>query len=114
MIRRALENQKLIITLPWIIEYCSMIDVISMKMIYFEEIFKDLIHIYRYVLSRKNLQIKETEIAQDTDPEEFNSPVKKVRSINVDVEIEEPWISDFNAFFLCISLGWLFENPSFP
>ena len=55
MIRRALENQKLIITLPWIIEYCSMIDVISMKMIYFEEIFKDLIHIYRYVLSRKNL-----------------------------------------------------------
>ena len=59
-------------------------------------------------------QIKETEIAQDTDPEEFNSPVKKVHSINVDVEIEEPLISDFNAFFLCISLGWLFENPSFP
>ena len=113
MIRRAVENQKLIITLPWIIEYCSMLDLISMKMTYFEEIFKDLIHIYRFVLSRKNFdfhQIKEPENVLDADPEESHSPMKKVHS----VINEGPLISDFNAFFLCISLGWLFENPSFP
>ena len=42
----------------------------------------------------------------------FLSPVKKVQNI---VKMPEPIvISDFNALFLCIQLGTLFENPIFP
>ena len=50
LLRNAIENQRLIITLPWIIEYCSMLDSISVQMPYFEEFFRELILVYRHVL----------------------------------------------------------------
>ena len=53
IIRGALENQSLVITLPWIIEYCSMLDPISVKMRYIQEIYKELIRIYKFVLVPK-------------------------------------------------------------
>ena len=44
----------------------------------------------------------------------INSPMKKI-SIKDDVKQHDSKKNyNFNRFFLCIHLGWLFENPSFP
>ena len=39
------------------------------------------------------------------------SPLKKPQSQLLQTE---PLITDTNAFFLCINMGWLFDNPLFP
>ena len=39
------------------------------------------------------------------------SPLKKVQ---MRINVTEPLITESNAFFLCIHLGWLFDNPLFP
>ena len=111
IIRCALENQSLVITLPWIIEYCSMLDPISVKMRYIQEIYKELIRIYKFVLvPQKNLPTQLPEIEEEKS-QEFFSPLKKVQ---MRINVAEPLITESNAFFLCIHLGWLFDNPLFP
>jgi hypothetical protein len=46
---------------------------------------------------------------EEEKPQEFFSPLKKVQ-----INVTEPLITESNAFFLCIHLGWLFDNPLFP
>ena len=56
IVRMAVKTHNLVITLPWIIEYCSMLDPISIKMNYVQDLFKELIRIYKFVLTpQKNL-----------------------------------------------------------
>ena len=108
----ALKKGRLVITLPWIIEYCSMLDLISAKLDYFQEIFKKLVSIYKSMTFTKILPKKTTYIPDGGMIEDILSPMKNVsldpvqRNQNNGIE--------FNQFFLCIHLGWLFENPIFP
>ncbi|XP_040566396.1 codanin-1 [Lepeophtheirus salmonis] len=86
ILRQSLQEERLVVTLPWMVEYCSMIDPISVHLPYYQELFSMLVNIYRTVLlPKKN--------CGDGNRRSFNT---------------------MNNFFLCLSLGWLFENPSFP
>ena len=107
------KKRKLIITVPWIVEYCSMLDPISIKLPYYQNIFKQLIKIYKFHLNtaRNVVTTAEYQLVQDND--QFSSPVKPV-SKKASSSSSSPRITEFNAFFLCIHLGWLFERPSFP
>ena len=46
-LRKAQEEQRLILTLPWVIEYLSMIDSIGSFLHYYNQVFQKLLHIYR-------------------------------------------------------------------
>ncbi len=55
------------------------------------------------------------QLKSESDEEEFSSPVKKFdnatrrKRIVISDDVEP-----VNRFFLCVNLGWLFENPLFP
>ena len=111
ILKEALKNRRLVITLPWVIEYCSMLDSIGAKLQYWQDVFKTLVNIYKSLSFKPNLLLRE--ISNDvTDVEEILSPMKKI-SIK-DVGQNSVKASNFNKFFLRLHLGWLFENPSFP
>ena len=111
------KNQNLIITIPWIVEYCSMLDPISIKLPYYQSIFKQLINIYKFHLIDK-ATLNKTSVAKiksnhDIDNDQFSSsPTKSMSKGRTSLMPQR--VTDFNAFFLCIHLGWLFERPSFP
>ena len=48
---------------------------------------------------------------EEKNPQDSFSPLKKVQ---MRINVTEPLITESNAFFLCIHLGWLFDNPLFP
>ena len=116
-IDEALKKHRLVISLPWIIEYCSIMSSIISKLPYYQEVFVTLVAIYKSMFFKQEkfqnqlvLPILET----NSDVEEINSPMKKI-SIKDDVKQHDSKKNyNFNRFFLCIHLGWLFENPSFP
>lgn len=83
-----------------------MLDPVSLKMPYFQQVFKVMIQIYKLNL----VSIQSIESIKDTsDVEDILSPIKKVQPLP-----KQEKINQFNAFFLSIHLGWLFENSSFP
>ena len=51
LLQSARHNHKLIMTLPWIVEYCSMLDPISVTLEYYQKLFKQLICIYKFHLN---------------------------------------------------------------
>ena len=53
LLQSAMDSQKLIITVPWAVEYCSMLDPISVRLEYYQKIFRQLIRIYKLHLSNK-------------------------------------------------------------
>jgi hypothetical protein len=111
ILKTALEKRRLVITLPWIIEYCSILDPISVHLTYYQEIFALMVDIYRHNLM-PNGQLLEELQSENSDLEEVLSPVKKFYGESKLGKIGT--ITDFNAFFLCIHLGWFFESPTFP
>jgi len=48
-------NQKLVLTLPWVVEYCSMLDSVIVKMDYNQRLFKELIVIYKHHLVQASI-----------------------------------------------------------
>ena len=112
------KNQKLIITIPWIVEYCSMLDPISIKLPYYQSIFKQLINIYKFHLIVDKTTLNKTSVAKSEsnyhiDNDQLSSsPIKSMAQERVSPMLQP--VTEFNAFFLCIQLGWLFERPSFP
>ena len=116
LIKNAFEKQRLIITLPWIIEFCAFLDSCSVKLPYYLDAFKLLIHIYRNHLNPDAMKTfpklaYESQFSEISDLEE--SPVKKIyrKSSKIEHVLK---ISPFHAFFLSVYLGWLFENSMFP
>ena len=111
IISEAFKRGRLVITLPWIIEYCSMLDFVGAKLDYFQDIFKKLVSIYKSMTFTGILPGKPTHTPDGGIIEDILSPMK-----NVSLELQGNKKKDigFNQFFLCIHLGWLFENPTFP
>ena len=109
IISEALKRCRLVITLPWIIEYCSMLDLISAKLDYFQDIFKKLVSIYKNM----TFTVEPTPVPTPDAGmiEDILSPMKNV---SFQVQGNQKKDIEFNQFFLCIHLGWLFENPIFP
>ena len=54
LLQSAMRSQKLIITVPWAVEYCSMLDPVSVTLQYYQNIFKQLIGIYKFHLNNKH------------------------------------------------------------
>ena len=111
IIAEALRRGRLVITLPWIIEYCSMLDFVGAKLEYFQEIFKKLVSIYKSMTLTGILPTKPIYTSEGDIIEDILSPMK-----NVSLQFQGNKKKDigFNQFFLCIHLGWLFENSTFP
>ena len=115
-IDEALKKHRLVISLPWIIEYCSIMSSITSKLPYYQEVFVTLVAIYKSMFFKQQKFQKQLVpiLETNSDVEEINSPMKKI-SIKDDVKQHDSKKNySFNRFFLCIHLGWLFENPSFP
>ncbi len=114
ILHQACRDHRLIITLPWIVEFCSILDPVSIQLPYYNDLFKGLISIYQcYLMTSTPNESKFPHDTEISETEELLSPVKQVGIINSDPS-KRPHIGSFNAFFLCIHLGWLFEHQSFP
>ena len=114
----SLKRHRLILTLPWIIEYCAVQDYVTMKLPYFEKVFELMVQIYKNQLKLENVQFEsdthflavKNNTLNDSLALEYVD-IKNTSSVNEPVL---PKINRFNAFFLCINLGWFFENKNFP
>ena len=114
----SLRRHRLILTLPWIIEYCAVQDKVTMKLPYFEKVFDLMVQIYKNQLKLENihsdsethyLAVKNNTL-NDSLALEY-ADMKNTSSVNQPVLSK---INRFNAFFLCINLGWFFEKQYFP
>jgi len=108
MLKESASRRRLILTLPWTVEYCSVQDPITMQLPYFKKVFALMVKVYKRQLSHQN-QTKHSDSPRETAA--ASSGGKK----RVLLQTEKVGkINRFNAYFLCVHLGWLFENQNFP
>jgi codanin-1 len=81
---RAIDGRKLLVTIPWLVEYLSMLDFITIRLDYYRELFRILYTIYMSVNS-----------ASGPDTTGF-------------------CVMPQSKFIVRTCLGWLFEHPSVP
>lgn len=62
ILRKSLINQKLVVTLPWIVQYISMLDAITLRLNYYRELFSILYELYIMCASLPQLTIRPTSI----------------------------------------------------
>ena len=115
LLENSLKRNRLILTLPWIIEYCAVQDYITMKLPYYEKLFHLMVSIYRSKLTPNAITNEHDISAVKNDT--LNDSALEYLDTNKDSSKDHSkpvLINRFNAFFLCINLGWLFENKNFP
>ena len=114
LLENSLKRNRLILTLPWIIEYCAVQDYITMKLPYYEKLFHLMVSIYRSKLTPNAITNEHDISAAKNDT--LNDSALEYLDTNKDSSKDHSkpvLINRFNAFFLCINLGWLFENKNF-
>lgn len=62
ILRKSLSNQKLVVTLPWIVQYISMLDSITLRLNYYRDVFTMLYELYSMSTSLPQLTIRPTSI----------------------------------------------------
>lgn len=106
-LKKSQKEGNLVITIPWIIEYCSVLDSNTVKLPYYQQLFARLLAIYRNDLTQQVETVKKVQRSESinttTDEEGDDSAMLSRQPINA-----------FNAFFLTIHMGWFFEGTLFP
>ncbi|XP_055592421.1 protein disks lost [Uranotaenia lowii] len=82
---KAIAERKLIITIPWLVQYLAMLDGISLRLDYYKELFDILYELYLRTTTR--------------DP----GPIER-----------KLLVTPTSKFIIRVSLGWLFEQPHIP
>ena len=104
-------QQRLVLTIPWIVEYCAIQDYVTMKLPYFEKLFDLMVQIYKDQLKpnthdihsvnenkRPQAAVKRN-MLNDSLSLEFTE--QNDSSLNIPSE-RVPSMNKFNAFFLCV------------
>lgn len=85
ILRKSLVNQKLVVTLPWIVQYISMLDAVTLRLDYYRGVFEMLYELYAMFTSHQQHQQQQLPIRRPT-----------------------------SVFILRTCLGWLFDQPNVP
>ena len=122
ILKNSLMQQRLVLTIPWIVEYCAIQDYVTMKLPYFEKLFDLMVQIYKDQLkpyAHDIHSVNENKRPQSAvkrnmlnDSLSLDFTEQHDSSLNIPSE-RMPTMTKFNAFFLCINLGWFFENKNF-
>ena len=112
MLKESASRRRLILTLPWIVEFCSVQDPVAMQLPFYKKLFTLMVKIYK-----RQLCIKDEVILPQ--PQAKADPLGKKRAVLVTMETStnsgrNVKMTRFNAYFLCVHLGWLFEHQNFP
>ena len=118
ILEESLRRNRLILTLPWIVEYCAVQDYVTMKLPYYEKLFDLMVSVYRsHLIPQDTNEISNENNTSAVKNDTLNDSVLDNIDNNHDSKKEQSkpaMMNRFNAFFLCINLGWLFENKNFP
>lgn len=86
---RAIAERKLIITVPWLVQYLAMLDGISLRLAYYRGLFDVLYELY---LQTSSVELLRHGTAAD----------------------RKLLVTPTSKFIIRVSLGWLFEHPNVP
>uniref|UniRef100_A0A8D8JN52 Protein disks lost n=1 Tax=Culex pipiens TaxID=7175 RepID=A0A8D8JN52_CULPI len=86
---RAIAERKLIITVPWLVQYLAMLDGISLRLAYYRGLFDVLYELY---LRTSSVELLRHGTAAD----------------------RKLLVTPTSKFIIRVSLGWLFEHPNVP
>ncbi|KAE8587225.1 hypothetical protein XENTR_v10021900 [Xenopus tropicalis] len=50
LLRRSMQNYRIVLTVPWVVEYLSLVDQVAPLLDYYKKVFALLMHLYRYKL----------------------------------------------------------------
>ncbi|CAD7086210.1 unnamed protein product [Hermetia illucens] len=84
ILRKSITERKLIITIPWIVQYLSMLDYVTLRLAYYRRVVQLLYELYMNLTS------------------------------NVQQSIGVLHMRPTSVFIIRTSLGWLFDNPHLP
>ena len=110
LLKEAFSKKRLIMTLPWVVEFCSVQDAITMQLPYYKRLFALMVKIYKTFKTESDKCEPRKSGSTSSDFEEF----AMMFHAGAKPKVEEIKITRFNSFFLCVNLGWMFENSNFP
>lgn len=114
-IQDAVKSDRVVITVPWVVEYLGMMDPVSFYLPYYKNVFQILFSVYKSVSPRllKNGQLN----IQSCE----NNIVSATSQLQITVQDEigvlastTNTMSSNSALLLRLCLGWLFDTSFFP
>lgn len=121
MIKESYRQQRMVVTLPWVIEFCSMLDPVSVQLPFYQRVFALLVETYRTYL--RTFRLREQQQVLLSKPKGKRGIILDSETLSEHSDAEDvltaslrktPTVDSHTAFFLCIHIGWFFESPIFP
>lgn len=111
ILRKSLVNQKLVVTLPWIVQYISMLDAITLRLDYYRDVFEILYELYVMFTSFPSIQ---TNHHHRREQEQLAQQQQQQHQQEHHHPPQHPIRRPTSIFILRTCLGWLFDQPNVP